>query len=149
MTRFSILINSLFFSLQLHLKSADQHTIHVVGILHCICACIHIYTDRRHNMSTKSRASTMRISLNIQPALVRRISDARNRESYSRTMKSLFPAKASDGTGDETRRTKGNRRETSTTDEWKRERRRKKKREKDRKREMRGKRKRERERDEQ
>jgi len=51
----------------------------------------------------------MRISLNHQPALARRISGRRKkqRENHSRTTRLLFLAEASDGTGNRARETKG------------------------------------------
>lgn len=80
-TRFSILIDSSFFFLCNYIsnrsiadRSFDRRTIHAANIPHCnVHACISTLTDV-HNTSTKSRATTMRISLNIQPALVRCIS---------------------------------------------------------------------------
>lgn len=143
-TRFSILFDSFFFLCN---YISNRRTIHAAGILHCnVHACIYLH---RQTYTTR-RVAHRRCEFHLTSSQLWRVvfpAGARNRESYSRTMKSLFLAKASDGTRDRARRTKGDRREKNTTDEWKRERQRKGEKEKKRKREIQGKRKRERERD--
>lgn len=97
----------IFLLMQLHLEPLDRRTIHAAGILQCnMHACKSTLTDV-HNTSTRRVEQRRRCEFHLTSSQLWRAvfpAGTRNRESYSRTMKPLFLAKASsDEMGDRAR----------------------------------------------